>query len=63
MGEKTKLILSEIASQMGRKGGQSGTGCNKRRGNSSYYRDMQRKSVAARLRKTVQTKDLMNTNN
>lgn len=57
MGEKLKLILSEIASQMGRKGGQSGTGSNKRRGNSSYYRDMQRKSVNARLRKINKPKN------
>tara|TARA_B100000886_G_scaffold276413_1_gene200348 strand:- start:263 stop:400 length:138 start_codon:yes stop_codon:yes gene_type:complete len=34
---------------MGRKGGTAGKGKVKKRGNSSYYRDMQRKAVASRL--------------
>jgi len=37
---------------MGKKGGVSGKGKAKKRGNSSYYRDMQRKSVASRLAKS-----------
>tara|TARA_Y100001934_G_scaffold266431_1_gene345855 strand:+ start:590 stop:763 length:174 start_codon:yes stop_codon:yes gene_type:complete len=41
--------LAEAAAAMGRKGGSAGTGKTKRRGNASYYRDMQRKSVQARL--------------
>jgi hypothetical protein len=36
---------------MGRKGGKSGKGPAKLRGNASYYRDMQRKSVQARMEK------------
>ncbi|MEC8778358.1 MAG: hypothetical protein VXX28_04935 [Verrucomicrobiota bacterium] len=43
--------LSSIASQMGRKGGSAGKGNAKKRGNSSYYRDMQRKAVVSRLAK------------
>jgi hypothetical protein len=34
---------------MGRKGGTAGKGKSKKRGNASYYRDMQRKAVASRL--------------
>jgi hypothetical protein len=48
--------LSSIASQMGSKGGASGKGKAKKRGNASYYRDMQRKSVASRLSNTAQKK-------
>ena len=52
--------LSSIASQMGKRGGASGKGKAKKRGNSSYYRDMQRKSVASRLAKTNDKKDSSN---
>jgi hypothetical protein len=52
MVEKILDSLSAIASQMGKKGGVSGKGKAKKRGNSSYYRDMQRKSVASRLAKS-----------
>jgi len=47
-GEHQKAI-NEAAVQMGRKGGRNGKGTSKLRGNVSYYRDMQRKSVASRL--------------
>ena len=49
MTEKLKKSLSKVASLMGRKGGKSGRGKAKVRGNASYYRDMQRKSVESRL--------------
>ena len=49
MVRKAVESLAKIASLMGKKGGKSGTGSSKRRGNASYYRDMQRKSVVARL--------------
>jgi hypothetical protein len=49
MVRKAVESLAKIASLMGRKGGESGIGSSKKRGNSSYYRDMQRKSVVARL--------------
>ena len=49
MTEKLKNSLAKIASLMGRKGGKSGKGKSKVRGNASYYRDMQRKSVVSRL--------------
>jgi hypothetical protein len=49
MVRKAVASLAKIASLMGRKGGRSGKGSSKKRGNSSYYRDMQRKSVASRL--------------
>jgi hypothetical protein len=49
MVRKAVESLAKIASLMGRKGGKSGIGSSKKRGNSSYYRDMQRKSVVARL--------------
>ena len=52
MVEKILESLSAIASQMGKKGGGAGKGKSKKRGNSSYYRDMQRKSVASRLAKS-----------
>ncbi len=50
MTRKQSISLNKIASLMGKKGGKSGTGLSKRRGNSSYYREMQRKSVASRLK-------------
>jgi len=50
MSLKEKSEINQVAAQMGRKGGQSGKGPRKKRGNVSYYRDMQRKSVASRLR-------------
>ena len=49
MTEKIKNSLARVASLMGRKGGKSGKGKAKIRGNASYYRDMQRKSVESRL--------------
>jgi hypothetical protein len=49
MTRKQAISLNKVASLMGRKGGKSGTGSSKKRGNASYYRDMQRKSVASRL--------------
>jgi hypothetical protein len=52
MVRKAVASLAKIASLMGKKGGKSGTGSSKRRGNASYYRDMQRKSVAARMERT-----------
>jgi len=51
MVRKAGESLAKIASLMGKKGGKSGVGQAKRRGNASYYRDMQRKSVAARLKR------------
>ena len=51
MTRKQSISLNKIASLMGKKGGKSGTGLSKKRGNSSYYRVMQRKSVASRIRK------------
>ena len=51
MVRKAVESLAKIASLMGKKGGKSGVGQAKRRGNASYYRDMQRKSVAARLKR------------
>jgi hypothetical protein len=51
MVRKAVESLSKIASLMGRRGGKAGKGTSKRRGNASYYRDMQRKSVASRLKK------------
>ena len=56
MTEKLKNSLAKAASLMGRKGGKSGQGKSKIRGNSSYYRDMQRKSVLSRLAKREKTK-------
>jgi hypothetical protein len=50
MGDQRKEPLNQAASQMGSRGGKSGKGLSKRRGNVSYYRDMQRKSVASRLK-------------
>ena len=51
MTRKKLKILAQVASMMGKKGGKAGTGTAKKRGNSSYYRDMQRKSVASRTAK------------
>ena len=48
MTEKIIHSLAKVASLMGSKGGKSGKGKSKIRGNSSYYRDMQRKSVLSR---------------
>ena len=50
MSEKSQSGINQAAAQMGRRGGKSGKGVSKRRGNVSYYRDMQRKSVASRLK-------------
>ncbi len=50
MTSKKVIQLNEVASLMGKKGGKAGTGKSKKRGNASYYRDMQRKSVASRLK-------------
>ncbi len=49
MKTKKPNTLGKIASIMGKKGGKAGIGSSKKRGNSSYYRDMQRKSVASRM--------------
>jgi len=57
MVSKAKKSLSAIAALMGRKGGSSGKGESKKRGNSSYYRDMQRKSVITRLEKSKLPKE------
>ena len=51
MPGNTKSGINQAAARMGKKGGRAGKGTTKRRGNSSYYRDMQRKSVASRLKK------------
>ena len=56
MTQKKLSPLTKVASQMGKKGGKAGTGSSKKRGNSSYYRDMQRKSVASRMEKTNERK-------
>lgn len=53
MSEQPKSAINRAAAQMGRRGGKSGKGLNKRRGNVSYYRDMQRKSVASRLKNSI----------
>ena len=50
MDKKSVLGIDKAAAQMGKKGGLAGKGSTKRRGNSSYYREMQRKSVASRLK-------------
>ena len=51
MTEKLQKTLAKVASMMGRKVGKSGKGHAKIRGNASYYRDMQRKSVQSRIEK------------
>ena len=58
MTEKIKDSLAKVASLMGRKGGKSGKGKAKIRGNASYYRDMQRKSVESRLQSKNKKKSL-----
>ena len=58
MTEKIKDSLAKVASLMGRKGGKSGKGKAKIRGNASYYRDMQRKSVESRLQSKKEKKFL-----
>ena len=55
MESKGKDPINLTAAQMGSRGGKSGKGLNKRRGNVSYYRDMQRKSVASRLKNATAT--------
>ncbi len=57
MPEKTRSAINLAAAQMGKRGGQNGKGPSKRRGNVSYYRDMQRKSVASRLKNATRTKE------
>lgn len=56
MVRKAVKSLAKVAALMGKKGGKSGIGQAKRRGNASYYRDMQRKSVAARLKRAGEDK-------
>jgi hypothetical protein len=56
MTVKKNKSLANVASLMGKKGGKSGKGKAKVRGNSSYYRDMQRKSVNSR-KANLETKD------
>lgn len=51
MAGNAKSAINQAAAQMGKKGGRAGKGSTKVRGNSSYYRDMQRKSVASRIKK------------
>ena len=46
-----QVKLAKAAALMGRKGGHAGKGRVKRRGNANYYREMQKKSVMARLGK------------
>ena len=53
MSEKAKSPINRAAAQMGRRGGKSGKGLSKIRGNVSYYRDMQRKSVASRIKNSA----------
>ena len=57
MGDQRKEALNQAAAQMGSRGGKSGKGLSKRRGNVSYYRDMQRKSVASRLKNAATTNE------
>ena len=56
MTRKNPKTLAQVASMRGKKGGKAGTGTAKKRGNSSYYRDMQRKSVASRMEKAREGK-------
>ena len=46
-----RMLLAKAAALMGSKGGHAGRGRVKRRGNANYYREMQKKSVVARLGK------------
>ena len=55
MHEKQKSEINQAAAQMGRRGGKNGKGACKRRGNISYYREMQRKSVVSRLKNSAET--------
>jgi hypothetical protein len=55
MHEKQKSEINQAAAQMGRRGGKNGKGACKRRGNISYYREMQRKSVVSRLKNSAKT--------
>ncbi len=57
MGDQPKEPLNQAAAQMGSRGGKSGKGLSKRRGNVSYYRDMQRKSVISRLKNATNTNE------
>ena len=57
MGDQPKEPLNQAAAQMGSRGGKSGKGLSKRRGNVSYYRDMQRKSVISRLKNATNVKE------
>ena len=57
MGDQRKEPLNQAAAQMGSRGGKSGKGLSKRRGNVSYYRDMQRKSVASGLKNAAATNE------
>ena len=57
MVDQRKEPLNQAAAQMGSRGGKSGKGLSKRRGNVSYYRDMQRKSVASRLKNAATTNE------
>ena len=57
MGDQQKEPLNQAAAQMGSRGGKSGKGLSKRRGNVSYYRDMQRKSVISRLKNATNIKE------
>ena len=57
MGDQPKEPLNQAAAQMGSRGGKSGKGLSKRRGNVSYYRDMQRKSVISRLKNATTTNE------
>ena len=57
MGDQRKEPLNQAAARMGSRGGKSGKGLSKRRGNVSYYRDMQRKSVASRLKNATATNE------
>jgi hypothetical protein len=57
MGDQGKEPLNQAAAQMGSRGGKSGKGLSKRRGNVSYYRDMQRKSVISRLKNATTTNE------
>ena len=57
MSTESQKNVNEAAVLMGRRGGRNGIGAAKLRGNISYYRDMQRKSVTSRL----QNKERQNT--
>ncbi|MFP6855292.1 MAG: hypothetical protein VB980_05865 [Opitutales bacterium] len=46
-----KNLLTKAAALMGSKGGHAGRGQAKRRGGASHYRNLQKRSVEARLRR------------